>query len=120
MEVSGSAAGSRRCGPEVSTGARRSLSGRCPFSSRRLEARALGVLCRLTAARAGLTSYIKAALRQAHYDLLPDGEGFFGAIEALPGVWADAATLEACRDGLREVPKEWIVPGCAMATTCPS
>jgi predicted RNase H-like HicB family nuclease len=50
-----------------------------------------------------LTAYIQAALRHAHYELLPDGEGFYGSVEALPGVWANAETLEACRTELQEV-----------------
>ena len=50
-----------------------------------------------------LTTYIRAALRLAHYELLPDGEGTYGSVEALPGVWASAPTLEACREELQEV-----------------
>lgn len=30
-----------------------------------------------------LTTYINAALRKAHYEILPDGEGYFGSIEGL-------------------------------------
>ena len=45
-----------------------------------------------------LTAYINAALRKAHYEILPDGEGYFGTIEGLQGVWAQADTLEACRE----------------------
>jgi hypothetical protein len=33
-----------------------------------------------------LTSYINAALRKAHYEMLPDGVGYFGTIEGLQGV----------------------------------
>jgi predicted RNase H-like HicB family nuclease len=61
-----------------------------------------------------LTAYIKAALRKAHYEILPDGEGYFGTIEGLQGVWANADTLEACREELREVLEEWIVLGLKM------
>ena len=42
-----------------------------------------------------LTAFINAALQKAHYEVLPDGEGYFGVIEGLEGVWAQAATLEA-------------------------
>jgi predicted RNase H-like HicB family nuclease len=45
-----------------------------------------------------LTAYINAALRKAHDEMLPDGEGYFGAVEGLQGVWAQAETLEACRE----------------------
>jgi predicted RNase H-like HicB family nuclease len=67
-----------------------------------------------------LTAYINAALRKAHYEMLPDGEGYFGAIEGLQGVWAQAETLEACREELREVLEEWIVLGLKMGHTLPS
>ena len=30
-----------------------------------------------------LTNYIRAAMRQAHYEILPDGEGYFGSIPDL-------------------------------------
>ena len=53
-----------------------------------------------------LTACINAALRKAHYEILPEGEGYFGRIESLEGVWAQADTLEACREELREVLEE--------------
>ena len=37
-----------------------------------------------------LTPYITAALRKAHYEMLPDGEGYFGTIADIAGVWAQA------------------------------
>ena len=58
-----------------------------------------------------LTEYIQAAMRKAHYEILPDGEGYFGKIAGLQGVWANANTLEACRDELQEVLEEWIILG---------
>jgi len=66
-----------------------------------------------------LTTYINAALRKAHYEILPNGEGFFGTIEGLQGVWAQAVTLEACREELREVLEEWIVLGLQMGHPLP-
>jgi predicted RNase H-like HicB family nuclease len=66
-----------------------------------------------------LTAYIKAALRKAHYRILPDGEGYFGTIEGLQGVWANAKTLESCREELREVLEEWIVLGLKMGHMLP-
>jgi predicted RNase H-like HicB family nuclease len=56
-----------------------------------------------------LTEYIQAAMRHAKYKLLDEEEGFFGEIGECPGVWADAPTLEACRDELREVLEDWIL-----------
>jgi len=66
-----------------------------------------------------LTAYLDSAMRKAHYELLPDGEGFFGKIEGLQGVWANAKTLEACREELREVLEEWIVLGLQMGHHIP-
>lgn len=54
-----------------------------------------------------LTAYINAAMHKAHYEILADNEGYFGKIECLQGVWADASILEGCRDELREVLEEW-------------
>jgi len=61
-----------------------------------------------------LTAYINAAMRKAHYEILPDNEGYFGKIEVLQGVWANADSLEACREELREVLEEWILLGIKM------
>ena len=66
-----------------------------------------------------LTAYIHAALRKAHYELLPNGEGYFGRIDGLQGVWAQSDTLEACREELREVLEEWIVLGLRMGHSIP-
>ena len=66
-----------------------------------------------------LTAYINAALRKAHYEMLPDGAGDFGTIEGLQGVWAQVVTLEACREELREVLEEWIVLGLKMGHPFP-
>jgi len=67
-----------------------------------------------------LTAYINAALQKAHYELLSEGEGYFGAIEGLQGVWAQADTLEACRQELQEVLEEWIVLGLRMGHPLPA
>ena len=61
-----------------------------------------------------LTAYINAAMQKAHYENLPDNEGYFGKIEDLQGVWANADSLEACREELREVLEEWILLGIKM------
>jgi predicted RNase H-like HicB family nuclease len=67
-----------------------------------------------------LTAYINAAMCKAHFELLPDGEGYFGSIEGLQGVWGQADTLEACRDELREVLEEWIIVGLKMGHSIPA
>jgi predicted RNase H-like HicB family nuclease len=56
-----------------------------------------------------LTDYIKAALRRAHYEILTDDGSFYGEIEGFQGVFANADTLEACRDELEDVLEEWIL-----------
>jgi predicted RNase H-like HicB family nuclease len=66
-----------------------------------------------------LTAYINAAMRKAHYEMLPDAEGYFGSIEGLQGVWGQADTLEACREELREVLEEWIILGLKMGHPIP-
>jgi predicted RNase H-like HicB family nuclease len=56
-----------------------------------------------------LTDYVDAAIRKAKYKLLDGDEGFFGEIPGFRGVWANAGSLEACRDELREVLEDWIL-----------
>lgn len=55
-----------------------------------------------------LTKYIKAAMGKARYEILPDST-FYGEIVGLDGVYANADTLEACRDELEEVLEGWIL-----------
>jgi predicted RNase H-like HicB family nuclease len=67
-----------------------------------------------------LTAYITAAMGKAHYEILQDGEGYFGSIKGLQGVWAQGDTLEACREELREVLEEWIIFGLRMGHPIPA
>lgn len=57
-----------------------------------------------------LTNYIRAAMRNAHYELLEDAT-FYGEIPDFAGVFANADTLELCREQLQEVLEGWIVLG---------
>jgi len=66
-----------------------------------------------------LTAYINAAMKKAIYEILPDNEGYFGKIEGLQGIWANAETLEACREELKEVLEEWILLSIKMGHTIP-
>jgi predicted RNase H-like HicB family nuclease len=66
-----------------------------------------------------LTEYIRGAMHQATYELLPDGEGYYGEISELSGVWASAPTLELCRDELRNAQEGWIVLGLRLGHTLP-
>ncbi len=56
-----------------------------------------------------LTEYTRAAMRRAHYEILPDDGAFYGEMPGFDGVYARASTLEACRDELAEVLDEWIL-----------
>lgn len=56
-----------------------------------------------------LTKYIRAALGKARYEILPDDGSFYGEIVGFNGVYANASTLEQCRDELEEVLEGWIL-----------
>ena len=56
-----------------------------------------------------LLDYLHAALRHAHYDILPEDQTFYGEIPECQGVYANATTLEACRTELGEVLEEWVL-----------
>jgi predicted RNase H-like HicB family nuclease len=66
-----------------------------------------------------LTEYISAAMHQATYELLPDGEGYYGEIVPLQGVWANGPTLELCREDLRHALEGWVVLGLRLGHTLP-
>ena len=55
-----------------------------------------------------LSDFIQKRMRQARYKLLRDGS-YYGQIPGVRGVWASAASLERCRDELREVLEDWIL-----------
>ena len=58
-----------------------------------------------------LTKYIQAAMRKAKYEILPEDGSFYGEIPGFAGVWANAESLEACREELEEVLEEWLLLG---------
>jgi predicted RNase H-like HicB family nuclease len=66
-----------------------------------------------------LSQYIKAAMRQAKYEILSDDGSFYGEIPGFQGVWANAETLEDCRNELEEVLEEWIFLHLADNTPLP-
>jgi len=51
----------------------------------------------------------QAALRHAKYEILQDDRSYYGEIPECPGVYANAETLEDCREELREVLEEWVL-----------
>ncbi len=48
-------------------------------------------------------------MRLARYEVLSDDGTFYGEVPTFDGVYANAATLEGCRDELREVLEEWLL-----------
>jgi predicted RNase H-like HicB family nuclease len=56
-----------------------------------------------------LTSYLRAAMHQARYEIVEDDGSFYGEIPAIRGIWANAQTLEACREELESVLEGWVL-----------
>jgi predicted RNase H-like HicB family nuclease len=56
-----------------------------------------------------LSKYIQAAMNKARYEILPDDGSFYGEIVGFDGVYANADTLEACREELKDVLEGWIL-----------
>jgi predicted RNase H-like HicB family nuclease len=65
-----------------------------------------------------LTDYVNAAMRHAEYERLED-DTWYGEIPELQGVFANAPTLEACREQLRSVLEGWIALGYHLGHTLP-
>lgn len=66
-----------------------------------------------------LTKYIEAAMRHAEYEMIEDNNSFYGHIPGMDGLWANAATLEACRDELRSGLEDWLLLGLAWNDAIP-
>lgn len=56
-----------------------------------------------------LKKYLDIALRHAKYEILQDDGSFYGEIPECNGVYANANSLEECREQLEEVLEEWIL-----------
>ena len=67
-----------------------------------------------------LTDYIRAAMRQARYKILLEDGTYFGEIPGIVGVWANADSLEACRDEMAEVLEEWLALSLSKDLPIPS
>lgn len=65
-----------------------------------------------------LTTYIQAAMRMAKYEIL-ENHAYYGEIPGFEGVWANADTLDACREELQSALEDWIVLGLRMGHTLP-
>lgn len=55
-----------------------------------------------------LTEYVEKKLREARYKLLKN-RTYFGEIPGLRGVWANAKSLEDCREELRSALEDWLL-----------
>jgi predicted RNase H-like HicB family nuclease len=58
-------------------------------------------------------------MRQARYEMVEDDGSFYGHIPAIPGVWANAKTLEACREELESVLERWVLVSIADHSAIP-
>ena len=56
-----------------------------------------------------LMSYIQAAMGHAKYESLSDDGSYYGEIPECRGVYANAKSLEECREQLMGVLEEWIL-----------
>ena len=54
-----------------------------------------------------LIAHSRAAMHRAKYEILSDDSSFYGEIPGFQGVYANAGTLEACRDELEAVLEGW-------------
>ncbi|HSW51474.1 MAG TPA: hypothetical protein VLH09_14910 [Bryobacteraceae bacterium] len=56
-----------------------------------------------------LTAYLRAAMRHARYEMMEDGQPYYGEIPVCEGVWAAGATLEQCREELESALEDWFL-----------
>ena len=57
-------------------------------------------------------------MHRAEYEKLEDGT-YYAAVPGLQGVYADATSLEACRDELQSALEDWILFGLANGFAIP-
>lgn len=55
-----------------------------------------------------LSKYLQGAMKRARYEILED-RSYYGEIKGFRGVYANASTLEKCREELEGVLEEWIL-----------
>lgn len=66
-----------------------------------------------------LTSYIHAAMRLAKYEILEEDHTYYGEIPGFQGVWANADSLDACREELQSTLEDWLILGLRMGHELP-
>jgi len=67
-----------------------------------------------------LVEYIRAAMKLAKYEILPDDQSFYGEIPGFQGVFANSTSLEDCRDQLAQVLEDWILLSVSKNIPIPS
>jgi predicted RNase H-like HicB family nuclease len=67
-----------------------------------------------------LKNYIRTAMGKARYEILPDDGTYYGEIPGFDGVYANAKSLEECRDQLEEVLEGWILLRVSLHYPLPS
>ena len=65
-----------------------------------------------------LAEYIEMAMQGAAFKLLCDGT-YFAEILGFEGAWANADTLEECRQEMKEVLEDWILLGIKLGHEIP-
>lgn len=65
-----------------------------------------------------LIEYVQQALRLAKYEIL-EGGSFDGEIPGFDGVWAQAQTLEDCREELCSALEDWLILGLRLGHPLP-
>ena len=66
-----------------------------------------------------LRAYLDAAMRRAHYEILPDDTSYYGEILGFEGIWANAGTLEECRNELASTLEDWVMVGLQLGHELP-
>ena len=66
-----------------------------------------------------LITYIQGAMRLAQYEILEDKQ-YYGEIPGFDGVWAQASTLESCREELQSALEDWLILGLRMGHNLPT
>lgn len=56
-----------------------------------------------------LTEYVQKVMKRAKYEILPGDGSYYGSIKGFPGLYANAPSLEKCREELLETLEEWIL-----------
>jgi predicted RNase H-like HicB family nuclease len=67
-----------------------------------------------------IMEYLMSAMRLAHYEILEGDEGYYGEIPGFQGVYANDATLEACRNELQSALEDWILLRVSRNLTLPT